>query len=367
MPHGVTSDPASANGLPACTAGPGGRSDGERAASFPRLLAVGLAILLPLLTGAAAAETSTIRVAQQFGLGYLPLMIMEDQKLVEKAVAAAGLPPVAVTWAKVGGPAAVNDALLSGSVDFAAGGLPALLTLWSRTKDARSAVKGVAAISEMPFDFVVNRPGIQSLDDFTPQDKIAVTSIKVSNQALVLEMAAAQRYGMAQYDKLDVLTVSLSHPDSVLALKSGSMGIVGHISAPPFQQEERKIPGARVLFTSYDVLGGPATFITLWSTARFHDENPRTYAAFYGAIGQAMAYIGADKRGAAETYKRLTGDRMDVAEIVAILEDPKVAYTLAPHGVMTFAKFMHDIGRNKSMPGDWREVYFPEASALPGN
>jgi NitT/TauT family transport system substrate-binding protein len=45
----------------------------------------------------AMAETSTIRVAQQFGLGYLPLMIMEDQKLVEKAVEAAGLPAVTVT------------------------------------------------------------------------------------------------------------------------------------------------------------------------------------------------------------------------------------------------------------------------------
>jgi NitT/TauT family transport system substrate-binding protein len=336
-------------------------------AAIPNLWAAALAAILALSATTATAETSTIRVAQQFGLGYLPLMIMEDQKLVEKAVEAAGLPAVTVTWAKVGGPSSVNDALLSGSVDFSAGGLPALLTLWSRTKDARNAVKGVSALSEMPFDFLVNKPNIKSLDDFTPQDKIAVTSIKVSNQALVLEMAAAQRYGSSQFDKLDTSAVSLSHPDSVLALKGGSMGIVAHISAPPFQQEERKIPGVRVLFTSYDVLGGPATFITLWTTTRFHDENPKTYAAFYHAIEQAMAYINGDKSGAAATYKRMTGDKMDVAEIVAILEDPKIAYTTAPHGVLRFAKFMHDIGRNKSVPGDWKEVYFPDAGALAGN
>ncbi|MDP4026891.1 ABC transporter substrate-binding protein [Methylobacterium sp. NEAU 140] len=316
---------------------------------------------------AASAETATIRVAQQFGLGYLPLMIMEDQKLVEKAVEAAGLPPVTVPWAKLGGTSSVNDALLSGSVDFSAGGIPGLLTLWARTKGASNAVKGVAAISQMPFDFIVTKPGIKSLDDFTPQDKIAVTSIKVSTQALVLAMAAAQRYGAAQFDKLDPMTVSLPHPDSVLALKSGSMGIVGHISAPPFQQEERKIPGARVLFTSYDVLGGPATFITLWTTTRFHHENPKTHAALYRAIGQAMAYIGSDKRGAAETYKRMTGDKTDTAEIVAILEDPLVAYTMAPHGVMKYAKFMHEIGRIKSMPADWKDAYFPEAAGLDGN
>jgi NitT/TauT family transport system substrate-binding protein len=114
------------------------------------------------------------------------------------------------------------------------------------------------------------------------------------------------------------------------------------------------------------VLGGPATFITLWTTTRFHDENPKTYAAFYRAIEQAMAYITGDKPGAAATYKRMTGDKMDLTKIEAILEGPKIAYTTAPHGVMRFAKFMHDIGRNKSVPSDWNEVYFPGIGALPG-
>jgi hypothetical protein len=27
---------------------------------------------------------------------------------------------------------------------------------------------------------------------------------------------------------------------------------------------------------------------------------------------------------------------------------------------------MHDIGRNKSVPSDWNEVYFPGIGALPG-
>ncbi|MCJ2072437.1 ABC transporter substrate-binding protein [Methylobacterium sp. J-030] len=326
-----------------------------------------LAGILAFTPAAGSAETTAIRIAQQFGLGYLPLMIMEDQKLVEKAAEAAGLPPVVVTWAKLGGTSSVNDALLSGSVDFSAGGIPGLLTLWSRTKGSRNVVKGVAALSQMPFEFIVKKDGINSLDDLTPQDKIAVTSIKVSVQALVLEMAAAQRYGAAHFDKLDVSTVSLPHADSVLALKGGSMGVVAHVSAPPFQQEERKIPGARVLFTSYDVLGGPATFITLWSTARFRDGNPKTFAAFFNAIEQATAYINADKRRAAETYKRMTGDKTDTDEIVAILDDPQVAYTMAPHGLMKIAKFMHDIGRIKSLPADWSEAYFPEVGSLKGN
>ena len=43
-----------------------------------------LAAALALLPFAARAEMSEINVAQQYGLGYLQMMMMEEQKLVEK-------------------------------------------------------------------------------------------------------------------------------------------------------------------------------------------------------------------------------------------------------------------------------------------
>ena len=42
-------------------------------------------------TVAAAGETTELRVAKQYGLGYLQMMVMEDKQLVEKHAKTAGL------------------------------------------------------------------------------------------------------------------------------------------------------------------------------------------------------------------------------------------------------------------------------------
>ena len=51
---------------------------------------VGAAAVSVLSSVPALAEADTIRIAKQYGLGYLQLMIMEDQKLVEKRAKEAG-------------------------------------------------------------------------------------------------------------------------------------------------------------------------------------------------------------------------------------------------------------------------------------
>jgi NitT/TauT family transport system substrate-binding protein len=47
----------------------------------------------------ARAEQGELRVAKQYGLGYLQMMVLEDLKIVEKNAAAAGLGDIKVTWA----------------------------------------------------------------------------------------------------------------------------------------------------------------------------------------------------------------------------------------------------------------------------
>src|SRR5436190_2671213 len=81
----------------------------------------------------ARAEMSEIHVAQQYGISYLPLLIMEEQKLIEKHAKAAGV-SVSVSWAKFAGGNVMNDALLSNSLQFASGGVAPFLTLWGRTR-----------------------------------------------------------------------------------------------------------------------------------------------------------------------------------------------------------------------------------------
>src|ERR1700761_407819 len=98
----------------------------------------------------ASAETDTVRIPLGAGgFGFLPLYVMQARGLIEKQAKEAGLGQVKVEWIKVGGPTAVNDALLSGSADFIAAGPPGFLTLWSRTTTALK-VKSMAAMTAMP-------------------------------------------------------------------------------------------------------------------------------------------------------------------------------------------------------------------------
>ena len=115
---------------------------------------------------------------------------MEKYQLIEKVQR----PNVKVRWINIGGPAVMNDALLSGSADFITAGPPAFITLWDRTA-ASAKVKGVAAMSSMPMYLNTRADHLKKLDDVTEKDKIAVTSIKVSIPSIIMQMYAKQKYG----------------------------------------------------------------------------------------------------------------------------------------------------------------------------
>src|SRR5881227_642418 len=135
---------------------------------------VALAIIacVALVSLPARAEMAEIAVAQQYGIGYLPLMLMEEKKLIEKHAKAAGV-DVKIGWAKFAGGNVMNDALLSGSLQFASGGVGPLLTLWARTR-GNLDVRGVGALNSMPLHLVTRNPNVKKLADFGPGDRIAL-------------------------------------------------------------------------------------------------------------------------------------------------------------------------------------------------
>ena len=168
------------------------------------------------------------------------------------------------------------------------------------------------------------------------------------------------------FDKLDPLTVSMSHPDSAAALLSGSGSITAHYASPPFSYQE-KAKGLRSVLTSYDTLGGPATFNVVWSTRKFHDQNPKAYAAFVAAFQEATDLINKDKKAAAETYKRMTGTADSLDELVKQLNDPKVKFTLEPHRLGVTAEFMNKVGRISKKPSSWKDLFFENVHSLSGS
>jgi NitT/TauT family transport system substrate-binding protein len=323
-----------------------------------------LAVLAAGFQPAAYAEMSEIHVSRQYGISYLPLMIMEDQKLIEKHAKAAGV-DLKVDWSKFASGAVMNDAMLSGNLQFASGGVAPFTTLWAKTR-GNLDVKGVSAINSMPLYLVTSNPNVKTIKDFTEKDKIALPAVKVSIQAVTLQMAAEKAFGPGQQNKLDHLTVSMSHPDAETALLSGKSEVNAHLGSPPFQYQEIEKGMHRVL-NSYDVLGGPATFNVVWTTKKFHDENPTLYAAFVAALDDATAQINQDKRKAAETYLRISKDKDSLENILKMLNDPEIKYTTAPNNTMKYVDFMYKIGSIKVKPDSWKDMYFDNAHKLPGS
>jgi NitT/TauT family transport system substrate-binding protein len=328
-------------------------------------LRAALVAAVALLASPLHAELAEIKVAQQYGISYLPLMLMEEQKLIEKHAKAAGV-DVKVGWAKFAGGNVMNDALLSNSLQFASGGVGPLVTLWARTK-GNLDVKAVSAINSMPLYLNTRNPNVKSIKDFTEKDRIALPAVKVSIQAVTLQMAAEKAFGDGQQGKLDALTVSLSHPDAQVALLSGASEITAHFGSPPFQYQQLEKPGIHTVLNSYDVLGGPATFNVVWTTSKFRSENPKLYDAFVKALDEATAVINKDKKAAAEAYLRISKDKDTVADILAMLNDPAIVYTTTPQNVMKYVDFMNKIGSIKVKPDSWKDLFFPNIHGAAGS
>lgn len=300
------------------------------------------------------------------GVGFLPLLVMEERGLIEKHAAEAGVPDLDVRWIDLGGPAIVNDALLSGSADFVSAGPPAFLTLWDRTRDSVQ-VRGVAAMTSLPMYLNTHAAHLESLDDFTEQDKIALTAIKVSIPAIIMQMYAAENYGVEQFERFDPFTVSMTHPDGVVAMLARAGGVNAHFTSPPFHQREIQDPGIRTIMTTRDVMGGSTTFTMLSTTARYRDENPAVHAAVIAALEEANAAIRQDTRAAAELLLARSPGGFTVDDIAAVLEDPDIRFTTTPENVTRYADFMARIGTIARRPASWRELFFPEIHDADGS
>jgi len=335
--------------------------------AFLRSIALATGLLAALAASPVRAEVDEIHIAKQYGISYLPLMMMEDQKLVEKQAKALGLGELKVGWSTFAGGNVMNDALLSDSLQFASGGVGPLITLWAKTR-TNYEVQGVTAMNAMPLYLNTNNPNVKTLKDFSGSDKIGLPAVKVSIQAVTLQMAAEQAFGAGQEHKMDSLTVTMSHPDAQTALLSGNSEITGHFTSPPFQYSELKDPRVHTVTSSYDVLGGPATFNVVWTTAKFRNQNPKVYQAFVSAFDSAIQQINGDKKAAAEAYLRISGDkRSTVADILAMLNDPKIVFTTTPQNIMKYADFMFKIGSIKVKPASWKDLFFPNVHNQPGS
>jgi len=329
-----------------------------------------LTLLAAALAGSAlfssvAQAEGKISIAQQFGIGYLILDVVRDQQLIEKHGKAQGL-NIEVDWNSISGATAMNEALLTGSLDVVSAGVPPMLTVWDRTKGKQN-VKAIAALGSMPNYLLTNNPDIKTLKDFSDKDRIAVPAAGVGFQSRTLQIETARLFGDAQYKKFDDISVSLPHPDATAALIAGGSEINSHFSSPPFQYQALQNPNVHKVLSSYDVLGGQATFNVLYTTEKFHDENPKTYKAFYDALAEAETIIKADKPAAAKAYIRVEQSKLPLALVEQIVNDPEIDFTVVPQRTFIYAEKLQELGVLKNKAGSWKDYFFEEAHGGAGS
>lgn len=313
----------------------------------------------------AAKASERLRIVEQFGIAYLPLHVIQDQALIQKHAQEAGL-DVEVEWRRLSGGAAVNDALLSGSIDIASAGVGPLLTAWDRTR-GNLDVKAIAALGHAPNFLLSRNPDIQSLEDFGSDDRIAVPAVGVSVQARFLQYAAANTFGVEHYDALDRQTLSLPHPDATAALISGGTEISGYFSSNPYQYQALEHDGIYKVTDSYEILGGPITPVLVYATDRFRTDNPELFEVFLAALTEASEIIEADRDAAVDTFLRVTGSGLDHDFLSRVVNDPQIDFTLVPGNTYPLAEFLHQVGAIQHRPDSWQDYFFDEAHAWEGS
>jgi NitT/TauT family transport system substrate-binding protein len=330
-----------------------------------RWIAYGIAALGLLATAPAHAQAkSEIAITRQPGILYLASHVMEEYKLIEAHAAKAGLADLKVNWLNLSGGGAQTDALLAGSVDIVNTGTGNLLLLWDRT---RGRVKGIIGSSAQPVLLLSREERIRTLADIRPEDKIAVPTVKISTQAILLQMAAAKMYGDSEVNRFDASTVQLGHPDAMAAMSNARHEVTSHFSAPPFQYLELAA-GAHLVASSKDIIGGPLSQAQFFTTTQFADANPVTVKAVRAATEEAIAYIRQNPRGALAIYKKITGDKADLDQLADILRQPDMMeFRTEPQGTMRFAEHLYKTGILKTMPKAWTDYYLPIASDLAGS
>ena len=326
-------------------------------------------VVASVVSLAASAEVRVVRIGETFGLTHLPSYVVEDLHLVEKHAAKRGVSGVKVVVTRVGSGNVVTDLLLSGNVDVAITGVIPFMVLWDKTRGP-AKVRAIASMSECNVFLFSADPKISTIDDYSASDRIAMTDVKTTTWALLLQMAAAKRYGWDQRHKFEPLSVAMASGEATAAMLSGRTEVKSHMAMLPFSEVERRSGRIKMVLSSRDILGTRYSAAVAFSTEKFNSENPNVSAAIADAFDEAMDFITRHPQEAGQIYNKHEPQKTGVESIIKMM-DPngpdELQFSSAPAAFEAFADFMYKSGMLKNKANSWKDFFFERAWSKSGS
>jgi len=302
-------------------------------------------IFILLLTGCSNQQKKTISIAEQYGLAYAPVQIMKEKGYLKK-----NYPGLNTRWKKLSNTAAIRESMLAGNIDVGFMAIPPFLI----GCDKGMKWKIISGLSISPLGLNTYKENINSIDDITEEDRIALPQ-PGSIQHILLAMACKREF--ADPTRFDNILVTMAHPDGMNALLSRKE-ITAHFTSPPYLFAELTTDNVRQILSGKEAMGGEFTFIIGAGTEQFRNNKPQVYQAFVKSLQQSIKFINHNPQEAAA----ILASKYDLTEerTLSYITWPGMQYTGKVKGLAKFASFMQESGYIDQRYDNIKEVIWEE-------
>lgn len=277
-------------------------------------------------------EKATLNIAFQYGLAYAPLIIAQEQNLIENAYREATEKEVEITWTQMSSGADISTGIASASIDAGFLGIGPAIT--GTLKNV--GFKVFTNLSGQEHGLMTNDESIKSLEDIIGSDR----QIALVNTGSIQHIILAKALVEAGYDAhaLDSNIVAMKHPDGMTALETGSVKC--HLTSSPYIYLERGQNSLYEIENVSEAWPKEKSFIVGVAAEKLYVENEEMYYAVCQGIGEAIDFINENTEEAAKITCEFNGNSFE--EELEYLR--KGNYSTETSGLFELSQFMYENG-----------------------
>lgn len=288
----------------------------------------------------------TLNIAYQYGLAYAPLILCQENQLIEEKYKEISGKDVNVVWNQMSSGADINTGITSGSLNVGFMGVAPAITGISKNV----GYKIFTNISGQEHGLMSNDDSIKSLSDLVGSDRqVALVNIG-SIQHIILGKALSANGFDAH--ALDSNIVAMKHPDGMTSLETGNVSC--HLTSNPYIYKERENSSLHELEEVKTIWSAQDSFIVGVASTNLHDGNPELYSALCNAVAQAIDTINKDREEVAKITCEYDGNSYD-DELKYLSAG---YYSIQTKGISDLANFMSVNGFIDNKLNSYSEMVF---------